>query len=137
MSRAPKASHPLYVAARLNLEEIVKVMIKARSRPKSKVHTHEQVHLCSYDIVDKDTGEKTSVSAEHRTPIFEAVESGNLAIVKILPAGGAHLDARDGDGCTPLYTALTKTSSKWPTCSLSVGLDPDIGNKDIEMKTHF
>ena len=60
-----------------------------------------------------------------------AGESGNLSIAKVLLAGGCHLDVQDGDGCTPLYTALDEDELEVADFLLEQGADPDIGNKDI------
>ena len=54
-----------------------------------------------------------------------------LAIAKVLLARGSHLDVQDGDGCTPLYTALDEDELEVADFLLGQGADPDIGNKDI------
>lgn len=126
-----KGEPPLYVASRLELDKIVKLLLKAGADPNLKSLRMNRYTSGSYDVVDKDTGEKSSVSAEHRTPIFEAAELGNVAIAKMLLAGGADPDARDGDGCTPLFTAMDEDELEVADLLLKYGADPDIGNKDI------
>ena len=126
-----KGEPPLYVAARLELEKIVELLLEAGADPNQKSIRMNSYTSGSYDVIDKDTGEKTVVSSEHRTPIFEAAESGNLAIAKALLARGSHLDVQDGDGCTPLYIALDEDELEVADFLLEQGADPDIGNKDI------
>jgi len=38
----------------------------------------------NFDTVDPATGEKTTVSSEHRTALFECVESGDFSSAKLL-----------------------------------------------------
>jgi ankyrin repeat protein len=71
------------------------------------------------------------VSAEHRTPLFEAVEAGHERMVSCLLDLECDINARDGDGCTALYVALDEEEDEIAELLLRKGADPDVGNKDI------
>ena len=64
---------------------------------KNKLDILELLIKCSVDIDVADNA--------GRTPLFEAIESGNIKIAKLLINNGVRLNITDYSGHTPLYWA--------------------------------
>eukprot|EP00941_MAST-03F_sp_MAST-3F-sp1_P004732 g4732.t1 len=138
----------LHMAVQAENYDLVHMLLEAGAHPDVKEIRDNEYTSGRYEKVDAKTGKKEIVTDEHRSPLFLCVDNGNLAIAKLLIQEGCDIDARDGDGCTALYTALddsddedsddeAATSSKKRKVAeflLSEGASPDIGNADIGME---
>ena len=72
---------------------------------------------------------KQSESIESATPLHIAAHAGQLAAVKALVKIGAKLDAKDGDGKTPLMSAATTLEGK-EICDHLVDLGANVNAQD-------
>ena len=132
-------NYPLHIAAREEKPELLDALLIAGADADLKSMRMNEYTRGNYERVSvasssgKPQGQKEVVSAEHRTPLFECAENGNLVIAKLLTArrGGCDIDATDGDGCTALYVALDEDEDDVAEFLLSLGASPDIGNADI------
>ena len=91
----------------------------------------DEYHGGSYERLSAN-GEKEYLSSEHRTPLFEAVEIGNVAVVEcLLERHDIDVNVKDGDGCTPLYVAFDEEEVEIAEMLLEKDADSNIGNMDI------
>jgi ankyrin repeat protein len=82
-----RAGCPLHLAARARRRELVAALLKSGADPNRRSIRRNEYTSGKFDIVDPGTGQKRAVSAEHRTPLFECVESGDAAIGRLLIDG--------------------------------------------------
>jgi len=68
------------------------------------------------------------LNAYQQTPLHEAVQSYNLATVKVLLRAGADVHAVDINGNTPLHLAATKKCPEIVSALLDAGANPDVRN---------
>ena len=122
---------PLHLAVRAEESELVNDLLKAGADPNVKSIRTNEYTRGNYDMIDPETGEKRAVSSEHRTALFECVESGHTALAKALIESGCDVDSTDGDGCTALFAAIEEEETEMIELLLSSGASPDIGNADI------
>ena len=62
--------------------------------------------------------------------IHDAAESGNTEAVKQHLAAGTYVNAKDGDGWTPLHWAASKVHNKIAKLLIEEGADVNAVNKD-------
>ena len=127
---------PLHIACQWEDEQeglqLVAALLKVGALVNYKSFRMDEYHGGNYDKLSTTTGEKEHVSSEHRTPLFEAVEIGNVAIVEcLLEKHDIDVNVKDGDGCTPLYVAFDEEEFEIAEMLLQKDADPNIGNMDI------
>ncbi|XP_021940800.1 transient receptor potential channel pyrexia-like isoform X3 [Zootermopsis nevadensis] len=110
---------PLHSAALLGNEEAVQALLKAgahvdshfqvNSRPKQQLDNHSILHSdYSVDVECKEVTSRFNLPIPEcwgRTPLHQAVKSGNPACVLLLLQAGAKVNAEDEKGTTPLLLA--------------------------------
>tara|TARA_B100000795_G_scaffold219698_1_gene174071 strand:+ start:16 stop:975 length:960 start_codon:yes stop_codon:yes gene_type:complete len=112
--------------------QLVLALLKAGANVNMKSMRNDEYHGGNYEKKNELTGKMMEISAEHRTPIFDAIEAGNDGIVAcLLDRDAINVNSRDGDGCTPLYLALDEEEDNIAEMLLKKGADSEIGNMDI------
>jgi ankyrin repeat protein/tetratricopeptide (TPR) repeat protein len=126
---------PLHLACRWEDEkkglELMFGLLKAGAEINRVSLRMDEYHGGNYEVMNSTTGKMDVVSALHRTPLFEAVESGNAEIVKCMLEFNCKVNERDGDGCTALYVAIDEDEEEIAEMLLKSGADPNLGNMDI------
>ncbi len=70
----------------------------------------------------------SAASAAAQSPVADAAEQGDLAAVRALVAGGADVDAPQGDGATALHWAVYREHAALATWLIEAGADVEVGN---------
>ncbi|MDR0333005.1 MAG: ankyrin repeat domain-containing protein [Dysgonamonadaceae bacterium] len=84
-------------------------------------------------LIENKTDVNRIVSHNGRTPIFYALEKGNIQSVKLLLENGANVNIRDNDGITPLSIAILQ-DDQYITLLLEYGVTPE-GNEIQKIKS--
>jgi ankyrin repeat protein len=104
---------PLSLAVDARSEACVKLLLDAGAKlPKRKdlalLSAAARVNdTAIIDLLLRAGANVDQLNSVKQTALFVAAESGHLDAVKRLLAGGANVNARDGDGTTPLIRAAT------------------------------
>ena len=127
--RGSAGDAPLHQAVRARRTEVVTALLKNGANPNVKSSRRNEYTRGNYDRTDPNTGEKTAISSDHRTALFESLESDDVDMAKLLIENGCDVNITDGDGCTPLYVAIDE-GDREAMCELllGAGASPDIGN---------
>lgn len=75
-------------------------------------------------------GEKEDAEEVERTPLFEAVHTQDLAVVRKIIKGGGDVNEVDGEGNTPLLIAVLMRQAKLVEELLKLGADPNKSRPD-------
>ncbi|KAJ3110792.1 DNA-binding transcription factor yap1 [Phlyctochytrium bullatum] len=78
-----------------------------------------------------------ALGVDPNEPLHCAAEAARVDGVRLLLDGGAHVDALDGNGCTPLFVACDRENVEVLQLLLDVGADPKhVGKKTGETVLH-
>lgn len=139
---ADREGSPLLLfAAATGDERKVQALLRAGADPRATMHGIGLAHIAAW-IGDRDMvqlaiaagadPDARSQEPDHGTPLHNAAADGQFAAVAALVAGGATVDAPDGEGMTPLAWAarVRRGNDHIAAVLLDAGADPDFACKD-------
>ena len=133
--KAPRADLALTAAAKAGKADVVTLLLPAARTADPYFNVDQVLELAIYfpaapsaDVVKLlvDAGAKTSIQwgPGQQTVLHLAVAKGALDVADVLLAAGAPVDAEDGDGTTPLLSAVRGARFAIAGRLLDAGADP-------------
>lgn len=131
----------LLFAAATGDEQKVQALLRGGADPHATMHGIGFVHIAAW-IGDRDMVQLAlaagadpntrSQEPDRSTPLHNAAADGQFAAVAALVAGGAEVDAQDGDGMTALAWAarVRRGNDHIAAVLLEAGANPDVPCKD-------